>query len=118
MLSFLGNINNPFTRFPGSQYGELGSDAGPVALLSNVLRLVSVGAGVFAFINIIIAGITYVSSAGNPEKTAGALGRINMSLIGLVIIAGANILAAIIGQVLFGSWTAIINPTIYGPGAQ
>jgi len=58
------------------------------------------------------------SSAGNPEKTSGALARINMSLIGLVIIAGANIIAAIIGQVLFGSWTAIINPQIYGPGAQ
>ena len=114
---FLGTIQNPLTHF-NSPYGDVGSDTGPVTFISNLLMLVSVGAGIFAFINLLLAGIQYIGSAGKPENTSAAMARINMSLVGLAIIAGANALAAIFGQILFGSWDAILNPQIYGPGVN
>ena len=115
MFSFLGSIENPLLQM-NTGYGDVGSAAGPVQFISNILRTVSIGAGIFAFINILIAGIQYIGSGSNPEQASTALRRINMSLMGLVIIVGANVIAAIMGQLLFGSWTAILNPQIYGPG--
>ena len=39
-----------------------------------------------------------------------------MSLIGLVIMVGAAAITGIISYLLFGSATAILQPTITGPG--
>jgi hypothetical protein len=110
-----GTIDNPLKKL-GSSYGDVTETTGPVFFLSNVIRLITVGAGIFAFINLIISGIDYIGSSGNKEVTGRAIQRINMSLIGLVLIVGANALAAILGMLLFGEWDAILNPKIYGPG--
>jgi hypothetical protein len=41
-----------------------------------------------------------------------------MSLIGLVILVGSFLLAGIIGHLLYGDASALLNPRIYGPGEQ
>ena len=57
-------------------------------------------AGVVAVIIVIIAGINYSLSAGDPAKTASAKNTILYAVIGLVIIANAiAITGYIIGKV-------------------
>ena len=89
--------------------------AGLIRLLSNVLKISVVAAGVFGLINLVPAGIQWAGAAGNPEIIKQASSRIWMSLLGLIIVAGAFVLAGVIGLLFFGSATAIINPVIFGP---
>ena len=57
-------------------------------------------AGIIAVIVVIIAGINYSLSSGDPSKTASAKNAILYSVIGLVIIASAiAITGYIIGKV-------------------
>lgn len=117
MLQF-GAITNPLGKY--NSYGELnatGTHGGLIAFISNVLKFVTIAAGLFALLNLIIAGFTYISSGSDSKKTTEAWARIYMSLIGLVLIVGAYAIAAILGLLLFGRADAILNPTIYGPGS-
>jgi len=120
MASLFGNIDNPLKTINPAGYGGLGADQGSglITFLSNVIKTITISAGLFAFINLIIAGFGYISAGSDAKKTAEAWARIYMSLIGLVIIASSYVLAAIFGTLFYGSPTAIINPQIYGPGAQ
>ena len=112
---FFGQIDNPLA----DSYGDVAAGSGGggiIGFISNLIRLVTIAAGIWTFINTVIAGLTYITSAGDPEKTASAWRKINMSLIGLAIIVSSFALAAIIGLVLFGDSTAILQPKITGPG--
>lgn len=99
-----GNIINPL---PGG---------GLIPLLSNVLRLIFVIAGIYAFLRIVLAGLAFIGAGGDPKRIEQAWGSIWQSILGLVIIVASFAIAAIISQVLFGRWDAILNPQIYGPG--
>ncbi len=108
--------NNPFgcidNPLPTSAPGPGG---GLIVLLSNILRLVFVGAGIFAFLRVVTAGIGFIGAGGDSKKIAAAWDSIWQSLLGLVIIVSSFAIAAIAGQLLFGSWFAILNPQVYGP---
>jgi hypothetical protein len=97
-----------------SKYGSLEAK-GLTKFLNNVLRLMVAVAGIYAFLNLIIAGYGFMSAGGDPKAVASAWAKIWKSLIGLLIIAGSFVLAAIFGQLLFGEWDAILQPAIYGP---
>lgn len=120
MASPFGTIKNPLTTINPNGYGDLtgagGAAGGLIDFISNILQLITVVAGLFAFINIILAGFIYISSGSDPKKTSEALMKINMSLVGLVVIVGSYAIAAIVGTILYGSAGAILQPTIYGPG--
>lgn len=96
-----------------AEYGDFGT--GLVKFLNNILKLLIVGAGLFAFFNIIIAGYSFLGAGGDPKKIEQAWARIWQSLLGLLFVAGAFVLAAIFGILLFGDPSAIISPKIYGP---
>jgi|SRR3990167_2892038 len=64
-----------------------------LAILNMLLRL----AGFIAVASIIISGVTYVFSSGNPEKAAEARKRVYNSLIGLAIAFVATALVTFIG---------------------
>jgi hypothetical protein len=117
-----GSITNPLPEINSQGYGDLfgvgGQAGGLIDFISNILKLVTVVAGLFAFINLILAGFTYISSGSDPKSTQAAMAKINMSLIGLVIIAASYAIAAIAGLVIFGDSTAILTPVIYGPGVS
>lgn len=110
MASPFGSITSPLTN-----YKDL-SGGGLVSFISNIIKLVTVGAGLFAFINLIIAGFTYISAGSDAKKTTEAWAKIYMSLIGLLIIVSSYAIAAVIGLIFFGDATAILSPKIYGPG--
>ena len=115
---FGDKIENPLDKF-GSSYGDVNSAGGGlVGLISNLLKLVFVVAGIYTLINIVSAGIMYVSAGDNPDVIKQAWDKILMSLIGLAIMAGAFIIVAIVSYVLFGDPMVILNPTIYGPGGN
>ena len=114
---FFGRIENPFKKLGVDVYGQdVGPNFGLILFLNNVLKLVIVLAGVFAFLNVIIAGYQFMTAMGDPKGITSAWNKIWQSLIGLVLVVGSFVLAAIFGWLLFGDATAILQPKIFGPG--
>jgi hypothetical protein len=114
-----GKITNPLNTLNSSGYGDLnGTGGGLTAFLSNIIKFITIIAGLFALFNLVSAGIGYISSGGDPKGIEDAKNRIFMSLIGLVIIVAAFSITAIISKLLFGEYWILINPQIYGPGTQ
>lgn len=110
-----GTITNPLPKYGGIE-GASGQSGGLILLFSNILRLVFVFAGVYAFLNLIIAGFQYMNAGGDAKQLNAAWARIWQSLLGLVIIVGSFALAALFGYIIFGDAGYILNPQIYGPG--
>ena len=111
--------DNPFGTIDAPEYintvGDL-KDGGVVKIMNNILKTAMVIAGLWSFINLIIAGFTYITSGDNPEEITKAGQRIYMSIIGLVIVVGSFTLAAIIGWIIYKDASAILSPKIYGIG--
>jgi hypothetical protein len=64
-----------------------------LALLDILLRL----AGFVAVVSIMIAGVEYITSSGDPQKASAARSRIYNSLIGLIIAMIATAIVTFIG---------------------
>src|SRR5258708_6855480 len=89
---------------------------GLIVFVSNLIKLVTIIAGLFGLFNIISAGYTFLGSDGNPKAAEEAGNKLFMSLIGLIIIVGSFAITAIVSLILFGDATYILNPKI--PGVQ
>ena len=59
---------------------------GPNGVIRKVANIVALAAGVVAVIMIIVAGMQYVTSGGDPGKTKTAKNTIIYTVIGLVVI--------------------------------
>ncbi|HEY5267594.1 MAG TPA: pilin [Candidatus Saccharimonadales bacterium] len=57
-----------------------------------VLNLLSAVVGITAVIMIIVGGVKYITSSGNAERTNGAKNTILYAIIGLLIVALAQII--------------------------
>jgi len=84
-------------------------------LLNMIFRAMVVGAGIFTLVNLLLAGYAFLSAGDDPKKIAGAWAKIWQSLLGLAVTAGAFVLAAIFGQLLFGDPMFILKPSIPTP---
>lgn len=112
LAQVFGTVNNPLP----AAYGNVNTPNGGIVLfLSNILRFVFIVAGIYALLNFIIAGFTWMGAAGDTKATTAAWNRIWQTLLGLVIIVGAFAIAALVGQIIFGDASFILKPTIYGP---
>lgn len=113
-----GKINNPFAgKGPLSTSLDAASPANPFGLIflfNNLLRLVFVVAGIFAFLQIIFAGFQFISAGGDQKQIETAWNKIWQSLVGLMIMVIAFGLAALFGIILYGDALAIISPKLYG----
>ena len=118
MNKFL-SINSPFgsVKLPDQITATYGTDAGAAIgkFLNFTLRAMIVGAGVYALINLLVAGYSFMAAGEDPKKIAGAWSKIWQTLLGLAFAAGAFVLAAIFGQLIFGDPTFILNPRIPTP---
>lgn len=105
-----GNIKAPagLSKYVGDPDKNLGQ------LLNTVLRTLIVGAGIYALINLVLAGYAFMSAGEDSKKVAGAWAKIYQTLIGLAFAAGAFVLAAIFGQLIFKDPSFILNPQIPG----
>ncbi|MBI3954715.1 hypothetical protein HY333_01590 [Candidatus Collierbacteria bacterium] len=82
------------------------------SFLSVIIKFFVVIAGLFSFWQFLTGGFTYITSAGDKAKVQEATAKINMALLGLVVITASFILTAIISKLLFGDFGAILNPTL------
>lgn len=105
MLGLLGPIQNP------TAYAKYG-DQGLFVFISNIFKLAGVVAGIILIFRIITAGYSYLSAMGDPKKFQAAGDTITQSFLGLVVVAGAFILAGLVARF---TGINILNPTIYGP---
>lgn len=93
---------------------NFGSTIGLIRFFSLLIRLIAIIAGIFAMVNFVIAGLTYIASMGNTQANINVRDRLLFSFIGLMIIVSAYTLAAIIGLIFFGDATYILNPRLEG----
>ncbi len=97
-----------------NKYGNLEDVAagGLVGFLNNLVSLIITLAGIFFIINFLSAGYQYLSANGEPQKITAAGNKILQSLIGLMVVAAAFIIAGIIGFIVFGDQSALISPVL------
>ena len=117
MLEIFGKIENPLQIINPSNYYPGIKHGGMIGFLNNVVRLLILVSGLFAFINLILAGYGFLSAGDDPKKMGAAWAKIWQSMMGLLLIVSSFVLAAIFGYLLFGDAGAILNPKLYGPGA-
>jgi hypothetical protein len=106
---------NPFgTITPPSPLAKYGDkpEAAIGTLIQYVVWLLIIGAGIYALINLILAGYSFMAAGDDPKKVAGAWAMIWQTMLGLAVAAGAFVLAAIFGQLIFGDPTFILNPQL------
>jgi len=115
LQNFLIAQNNPFGIITAPKTA-LDSGLGPGASIGKLIQLVIwiliIGAGIYALINLVLAGYSFMSAGDDAKKVAGAWAMIWQTILGLAVAAGAFVLAALFGQILFGSYTFILNPVI------
>jgi len=71
---------------------ENGGQAGINRIIKNVINIFSLIIGAVAVIMIIYGGFKYVTSGGNDSNVSGAKNTIMYALIGLVIVAFAQVI--------------------------
>jgi hypothetical protein len=108
--SIFGLIKPP----PGvAEYQDAaGGKIGIIVFLSNIIRLVTIAAGVWTMFNIILAGWIYLTSSGDASAHEKVSSKLINSVIGLALVAFAYTIAAAIGFIIFGDAGYIINPDI------
>lgn len=106
--STFGKIEEPaaLKNFSGGEGIGIGN------LLNLVLRLMIVGAGIYALFNFILAGYSFLSAGDDPKKIEAAWAKIWQTALGLAVAAGAFVLAAIFGYLIFGDVNFILNPQL------
>ncbi len=110
-FQIFGTINDP-SAFSG--YAKIDdANKGLPAFLSNLVTFIYIIAGLFVFINFILAGYQYLSANGDPQKIASAGEKMMNSLIGLIFVVASTVIAALLGQILFNEPKALLDFIIY-----
>ena len=96
-------------RYGGVENGALGN------FINLALNVMVIGAGIYAVFNLVLAGYAFMSAGDDSKKVAGAWAKIWQTLMGLAFAAGAFVLAAIFGWIIFGHPDALLKPMIPTP---
>ena len=97
-----------------AQAATSGGEIGILIFGANIVRLVTIIAGLWVFFNFIRAGYMYITGdSSNAQQEVSQL--LTNSVIGILIIAGSYLLAGLVGLLLFGDAMFILQPVIYGP---
>lgn len=75
-------------------------------LLQTVVNILSVVVGIIAVIMIVVAGFRYITSGGESSKVSGAKNAIIYALVGLIIVALAQIIVHFVINRTLGSYSA------------
>lgn len=92
-----------------------GKLTGLIAFGNTILRLAFIIGGIWALLNIVLAGYGFLGAGGDPKNITKAWARMWQSMVGLMIIVSSFALAAIIGIVVFNDPTAILIPKLPKP---
>ena len=94
--------------------GVASVETGLPTLVGNILKTLIVIAGVYAVFNFVLAGYAFMSAGDDPKKVQGAWQKIWQTLIGLIFAAGAFVIAALVGQLIFKDANALLQIKIFG----
>ena len=109
MIQIFGTIDKPLSN---SYFNAAEKGGGLFLFLSNLFKLAGTIAGIIMVIQLIMAGYMYLSSEGDPKKATQAWTKIWQSIVGLLIIAAAFVIAGLVEKF---TGIKILNPEIYGP---
>lgn len=101
---FIGTIDVPA--------GVPSAISSTTGVISAVVRFLVVIAGLFSLFQFLTGGLAFITSAGDKGKITEAQNKIQMSIVGLMVIAASFLIIAIVSQVLFGDFTAILIPKL------
>jgi len=108
LAQIIGNITSPY---PSAYTGLTGISR----FIGNVIKILIVGAGVYALFNLLLAGYSFMSAGGDPKKIADSWAKIWQTMLGLAVAAGSFVLAAIFGRLIFGDYNALLQLRIFAP---
>lgn len=93
----LGNLEGigPLGKFPAEGAAGLFE-----RIISGIIGIMTVIAGIWFIFNFLVAGIEWLTSGGDKNKLASAQGKITQSVIGLVIVIAAIFFIQLIGTLL------------------
>jgi len=92
-----------------------GTLSGLSLFLNNILKIMIAGAGIYALINLLLAGYAFMSAGDDSKKVAGAWAKIWQTMLGLAFAAGSFVLAGIFGKLIFGDYNALLQIRIFTP---
>jgi len=113
----IGTIDKPEVIKAFDAKGNVGEDQiGILNFMSTMITYITVLAGIWTFVNLMIAVYTYITSSGNSQTHIKVRDRLTMSILGMILIVTVYAVAGILGTVFFGNSLYLLNPTITGPG--
>lgn len=110
-MAIFGNINPPAAVQKFESIGGGGGN-GIFVFISLLFKVAGTIAGIYFVAQLIMAGYGYLSASGDEKKISQAWAIIWQSIIGLIIIASAFVLANVLGNII---GIDVTNPVIYGP---
>jgi hypothetical protein len=117
LLASVGNLQNPLLKLAPNvtAYNSTTPGYGLFLILSSLVKMVIAFAGIYVFINFILAGYQFIGAGGDPKNIAKASAKIYQSIIGLIITAGSFVIAAVIGQLLYHDPRALLTFSVFTP---
>jgi hypothetical protein len=108
----LGGVKPPpaitsFNFQTGSASGN-----GIILFLSRLINLFVIVCGIWTMFNFLYSGYILISSQSDTKNQSEIKDKLTMTAIGLAIIAGAYIIAGLIGLIFFGDAGYILNPQL------
>ncbi len=95
---------------------DASSGIGIINFASLLLRIFTIICGLWFMFNMIYAGYLFITSSGDTAVFNKFKESLFYSLLGLLIIATAYLIAGLIGAVFFGDPGFIIRPTLFQAG--
>ncbi len=95
-----------------SKAGAGANNIGLLIFVSNMIKVITIVAGIWVLFNFVIAGFTYITANGDSSAYAKIGEKLSFSVSGLVLIVASYTIAGIISLIVFGDATFIINPDI------
>lgn len=106
-----GTVNPP----PGVNQYQGGAVGGFSLLIANLLKTAIVIAGLYAVVNFLLAGYSFMSAGGDPKRIQDSWAKIYQTIIGLLFTVGAFVIAAMVSRLLFGTFGYIFQLKVFGP---
>lgn len=95
----LGSINEKISNAPGDVV---------VDIISKVIGFMTIGGVIWFMIQILIAGLGWISAGGEKNKLTEARDRLTNAFIGLLVVVAAYAILSLAGQFL--GWKEITTP--------
>jgi uncharacterized membrane protein len=106
--SEFGTINPP----PGVDKYNQEAEIGIIIFISNMIRLATIVAGIWTLINFVLAGWIYLTNSDDPDAGSQVSQKMINTVIGLVIVVLAYSIAGLVGLLVFGDASFILNPEL------